>query len=230
MQLIVPAIFNMQPSDSALFKGRIEHGMFDTALSVLKRDSICNYKFRWLDPSENLVLKYKNIYDRLEWDVEVHYLCGIIYKKHLSYKNVNFGTDLKLSSENNIWHIINKLTTPFASKLIKKHPIRYLKLYFSLAKSSFGDWSFIVFYFGIFTLSIVNFFYNKMAILISMACLLFGLNILLVCAVGIPWGRYMFYTNYFLFAALSIAAAKSLENGLFSPSKENSDSEKDPIE
>jgi len=214
MQLIVPATFIMQPGDSILFKDPIERGMFDTASIILKMDTIYNYKFRFLNSSENLLVKYTNIYNTLEWTGEVHYLCGIIYKKRPSYKNFDFGLNLKLSSQNNVWLIVNKLTTPFALKLIKAHPMKYIVLYLGLVKAGLGDWLFVVFFFGIFIFSVTRFFKdgnNKMAILLSLACLFVVLNLLLICTLEAPWERYIFYTNYFLFAALTIPVAKWLE-------------------
>ena len=203
VQLIVPALFNMQPKDTLLFKDPTEKGLVDTVLKAYKNNELYNCKFNSGDAPENMVFRFSHLYILLQYRTTLHYLANIMAKRGMKPEDMSY------------WANIDNITTDIALKLIKAHPKEYITLYFNLFKSVMGYMLILGLFVLLFLYSIVALFVygNNLSIFLFIACLLTILNSGLISILALPLSRYLFYTFYLLFAVGLMVITKSIEDG-----------------
>ena len=203
LQLIVPALYNMQPKDTLLFKDPVEKGVIDTVLNGYKNNELYNCKLNSGEAAENMVFRFDHLYILLQFRTTRNYLANIMAKRGMKPKDMGY------------WADIDNITTDIALKLIKAHPKEYITLYFNLLKSGMGYMPILALFILVFLLSIVALFVygNNLSIFLFISCLLMILNIGLVSVLEMSNARYLFYTSYLLFALGVMVIAKSIEVG-----------------
>ncbi len=203
LQLIVPALYNMQPKDTLLFKDPIEKGVVDTVLNGYKNNELYNCKLNSGEASENTVFRFDHLYILLQFRTTRNYLANIMVKRGMKPKDMAY------------WADIDKVTTDIALKLIKAHPKEYMTLYFDLLKSGMGYMPMLALFILVFLLSIVALFVygNNLSIFLFIGCLMMILNIGLVSVLEMSNPRYLFYTSYLLYAIGIMVITKYIEDG-----------------